>query len=182
MNDRPDYYPFLTGERIYLREVRLEDVNDTYYRWMNDPEVTEFLESRFYPNSIERLQEYVKEQSGDLNNVFLAVCLKENRKHIGNVKLGPINWIHRFAEIGIVIGEKDYWGHGYASEAIGILVRYAFDVLDLHKLTAGCYQAQHGSVKVFQKNGFEIEGVRKKHYFHKGTYVDAVLLGLLNSR
>ena len=46
------YSPFLSGRRLYLREVRPEDANDNYYRWMSDPEVTRFLESRFFPNSL----------------------------------------------------------------------------------------------------------------------------------
>ena len=101
------FYPFLKGERIYLREVRPTDVTDTYYRWMNDPAVTTFLESRFYPNSLEGLREYVTHKLGDRDNIFLAIVLKADHRQIGNIKLGPINWIHRFGDIGILIGEKD---------------------------------------------------------------------------
>ena len=182
MDARDNFSPFLLGERIYLREVRLEDVNDAYYCWMNDPEITRYLESRFCPNSLESLREYVSNKAADRNSVFLAISLQGEDRHIGNIKLGPIDWIHRFADIGVVIGEKHLWGKGYASEAIGIVVQYAFEVLNLHKLTAGCYEVQVGSVKAFQKNGFEIEGIRKKHYFCSGNYMDAVLLGMLNPK
>lgn len=176
-----DDNPFLSGQNIYLREVLISDVTGSYYRWMNDPGITQFLESRFRPNSIESLTEYVKSKTADSSNIFLAIILKEDHRHIGNIKLGPINWVHRFADIGIVVGEKDCWGKGYASEAIGLVTKFAFDTLNLHKLTASCYEMNHGSVKAFQKAGFYIEGIRKSHFYCQGTYVDDILLAILKN-
>jgi [ribosomal protein S5]-alanine N-acetyltransferase len=174
------FQTFMVGERLYLRKLRISDVNGNYYHWMNDPEVTQYLESRFYPNSIDKLIEYVKEKIADKNNIFLAIVLKEKDQHIGNIKLDPINWIHRRGDIGIIIGEKSCWGKGYASEAIGVLVKYSFQKLNLHKLTAGCYALNSGALKAFQKKGFEIEGSLKKHSLCNGRYVDVVQLGLIN--
>jgi len=171
---------FISGSRIYLREVRDSDVNETYYRWMNDSEIIQHLESRFAPTSMESLLEYVKNFQENKDNIFLAVVLNENHTHIGNIKIGPINWFHRLADIGIIIGEKNCWGSGYASEAISLLTDFAFNALNLHKLTAGCYEQNVGSLKAFQKAGFEIEGVRKQHCFSNGNYVDAILLGKIN--
>lgn len=173
---------FIEGNRIYLREVRPSDVNERYYCWMNDPEVTRYLESRFYPNSMERLQEYVADKLGDQENVFLAIVLREDDRHIGNIKLGPINWIHRFADVGILIGEKDCWGKGYATEAIKLVIDYAFSKLNLHKLTAGCYANNLGPIKAFKKAGFVEEGIRKKQCFCDGEWVDGILLGILNQK
>lgn len=174
------FYPFLVGERIYLREVRPSDVNENYYRWMNNPTITDFLESRFYPNSIEKLKEYVEGKLTDTNNIFLAIVLKENNRHIGNIKLGPINWNHRFGDIGIIIGENDCQGKGLATEAIMLLSKHAFETLNLHKITAGAYDSNIGSVKAFQKAGFEVEGKRKGYFFSKGKYVDMIIMGLIN--
>jgi [ribosomal protein S5]-alanine N-acetyltransferase len=174
-----EYNYFLTGQNIYLREVRISDVTESYYRWMNDPAITQFLESRFYPNSIDSLKEYVKSKQTDSTNVFLAIVIKENHRHIGNIKLGAINRIHRFADVGIIIGEKDCWGKGYASEALTLVTKYAFDTLNLHKLTAGCYEMNQGSVKAFQKVGYYIEGIQKSHFYYQGAYVDAVVLAIL---
>lgn len=169
---------FITGERIYLREVRLSDVNEDYHRWMNDPDVTQYLESRFYPNSLEGLREYVASKLGDRDNVFLAIVLKDGDRHIGNIKLGPINWIHRFADVGIMLGDKSSWGKGYASEAISLVVDYAFRKLSLHKVTAGCYCSNQRSLRAFEKAGFQVEGTLKEHYQQDGKYIDAVLLGI----
>jgi ribosomal-protein-alanine N-acetyltransferase len=182
MTTAGDYSPFVSGRRLYLREVRLEDVNENYYRWMNDPEVTRFLESRFFPNSLESLRQYVIGKQGDRNNVFLAIVLHEGDRHIGNIKLGPIDWIHRLGEVGILIGAKDCWGNGYATEAIRLLSDYAFNRLDLYKLTAGCYGNNEGSTRAFEKAGFVREGVRKEHFFCDGVRVDLILLGQVRPR
>lgn len=171
---------FITGKHIYLRDVRLSDVNENYYRWMNDPEVIKYIESRFFPVSIEALEEYVKEKDKDKDSIFLAIIYKENQKHIGNIKLGPINRIHRLADIGIIIGEKDYWGKGCAAESIRLISNYAFRTLNLHKLTAGCYKGNVASGKAFEKAGFIKEGVRKAHVFSEGKYQDILQYGLIN--
>lgn len=173
---------FLSSERLYLREVRLSDVNETYYRWMNDPEVTQYLESRYYPNSLDRLKEYVRRLDGDPGTIFFAILLKEADRHIGNIKLGPINWIHRFGDIGILIGEKDLWGQGYATEAIQLVVHYAFNTLNLHRLTAGVYESNTGSIHAFERAGFSIESIINDYYFQGGRYQARVALGLVNSQ
>jgi ribosomal-protein-alanine N-acetyltransferase len=180
MSERP-FHPFLAGERLYLREVRPSDAGETYYQWMNDPEVTRFLESRFFPQSVEGLRQYVNERLGDRNNVFLAIVLRDGHRHIGNIKLGPIDWIHRRGDIGLLIGEKDCWGRGYATEAIRLLTDYAFGTLNLRKLTAGAYAANEGSARAFEKVGFTREGLLKAHSFCQGTYVDLILLGLVRT-
>ena len=181
MKVRGPYLRILEGEHIYLREVRLSDVNETYYRWMNDPEITRNIESRFFPNSIETLKEFVGEIARNRECAFFAIILKDEKRHIGNIKIGPINFIHRFADVGILIGEKDCWGRGLGTETIRIISEYAFSKLNLNKLTAGCYDQNIGSIKAFKKAGFSEEGIRKQQYFCDGQYVDDVILGLLRA-
>lgn len=167
---------FLNGERIYLREVRPSDANEAYYNWMNNPEINRYLESRFYPHSIENLTDFIIKTHNDPNTVFLAIIHKEKNQHIGNIKLGPINWIHRHAHIGILIGERNFWGQGLATETIKLMVQYAFGTLNLHKLLAGCDSNNPGSARAFEKAGFFIEGVRKAHFYNAGHYIDELLL------
>lgn len=175
-----EYGKYLEGERIYLREVRPSDVNENYYRWMNDPEITQYLESRFYPNALESIQDFVKGKLGDRESAFFAIVLKDSDRHIGNIKIGPVNWIHRIADIGLMIGDKASWGKGYATEAIRLVTEYGFKTLNLHKITASCYASNQGSAKAFVKVGFFEEGVRKSHSFSYGKYEDVILLGIIN--
>lgn len=180
MRDPPSKLLRLEGPRLYLRPVRLEDANETYLRWLRDPEVVRYLEARLIAHTPESLQRFVTTLSADPAHVFLAIVLKAGDRHIGNIKLGPIHEFHRCGDLGLFIGEKVCWGKGYATEAIVRLARYAFQELKLHKLTAGCYGINRASARAFAKAGFVIEGIRPRHFNCEGRYVDAVLLGLLN--
>lgn len=164
---------------MYLRELRPSDVKEHYCRWMNDQEVVQYLESRFSPHSIESLREYVSQKASSTDEMLFAIVLKADERHIGNIKLGPIDWIHRSAQTGIIIGEKDQWGQGYATEAILAISRFAFSALNLRKLSAGCYEPNRGSVKAFERAGFVQEGILRAHYFCNGNYVDGILFGKL---
>ncbi len=173
---KPAYRPFLLGQRVLLREVRASDLTPRYYQWMNDPEVTQYTESRFYPYSRQRLTAFLARAQRDSTSVFLAIIERAGRRHLGNIKLGPIQWIHRLAPVNLIIGDKARWGRGFATEAIGLLCRYAFDTLQLHKLTAWCYADNVGSRKAFLKAGFVEEARLRAQYFVNGAYTDAICL------
>ena len=81
----------------------------------------------------------------------------------------------------LLVGDKNQWGKGYATEAIKSITNFAFDKLGLHKLTAGCYADNIGSIKSFKKVGFFNEGNWKDHYNSNGEYVDRVCLAILES-
>jgi [ribosomal protein S5]-alanine N-acetyltransferase len=173
--------PRLEGALVYLRTVRPADVRGGYGRWVNDPRVNQFLESRFHRATEVSLEAYVARFQGDPDHVFLAVVARDTDTHIGNVKLGPIDWNHRVADIGLLIGEPAYWGHGIATEVIRLIARYAFDELHLRKVTAGCYSTNRAAIRAFEKAGFVHEGLRKQQYQCNGEYVDGVMLGLLGT-
>jgi len=170
---------FIEGKNICLREIQISDAKKNYYNWMRDPEVNQYLESRFEKWSVRRLKNYVKEIKINRDNFFWAIILNETGGHIGNIKLGPVNRKHGFADLGIIIGEKPYWGKGFATEAITLVADYAFKKLKLNKLTAGAYANNIGSVKAFKNAGFLIEGIQKRQYLYNKKYVDGVLLGCI---
>lgn len=170
---------FLDSENIYLREVRLSDVGAVYYAWMNDPSVNQYLETRFFPRSLQNIEQHVQTLDGKADEVFFAICVKEGDQHIGNIKIGPINWVHRFADISLLIGDKNYWGKGMATEAIQLITDFGFRQLNLHKLKAGCYAKNEGSKKAFLKAGYVVEGTLRQHFFSNGIYQDAYQLGIL---
>ena len=101
-------------------------------------------------------------------------------KHIGNIKVGGINHYHRYADIGFLIGEKNYWGKGFATEAIALATDFAFNTLKLHKVWGGLYSPNIGSLRAFQKNGYEQEGIKKSQYLLNGVYYDDIMFGKVN--
>lgn len=165
-------------DRLRLRSMSLDDATDRYAGWLRDDAVTRYLEARFHPNAAESLRTYVQDQLADSATLFAAIIEKPDR-FIGTMKLGPIDPYHRRGDVGIMIGERDTWGRGYATEAIRALSAFAFEHLGLMKLSAGAYAVNAGSVKAFTRAGFEVEGVRRGGAQLGSERVDVVLLGLL---
>lgn len=171
----------LSGEKIYLRILSSEDVSAAYVSWMNDYDIVKYTESRFSPQNRESIKQFVT-NANNANNTLFGIFSNDNKTHIGNIKLGPINWIHRYADIGIIIGNKEYWGKGVATEAINLVVEYAFNQLNLHKLISGAYQYNTGSVKAFKKNGFLEYYIEKEKYFFEGNYIDCIHMEKINDK
>lgn len=167
------------GVQLELRYLTPEDVGDAYLRWLGDPETMRFTESRHTTHTIDSVRAYVaKCATGTTDHLFGMIELASGR-HIGNIKIGPVNAYHHHASVGLIIGEKDCWGKGYATEAIGLAARHAFSTLGLHKLTAGVIAGNESSLRAFARNGFVIEGVRRKQNLCGDDWRDEIMLGLL---
>lgn len=169
----------LSGERIYLKRLSVDDVTETYVGWLNDPEINRYLECRFQKHTVEETKSFIESISNDSNYQF-GIYYKENDRHIGNIKIGNINHRHKYADLVFLIGEKDYWGKGIASEAIYLATDFAFDYLQLNKLWGGVYAPNIGSMKAFEKNGYKVEGHYIKQYLINGAYVDAFIYAKRN--
>lgn len=169
----------LEGRNIVLRPIQIADADGPYVDWLNDEEINQYLEARFVTWTPELLRAYISEFELPSDKFLFAICTKEQHVHVGNIKLGPINPYHKFAEIGVIIGDKRYWGLGLASAAISEICRFGFGELGLNKLTAGCYEANIGSIKSFERVGFEIEGKLRKNFLTGSGFQDHILMGLL---
>lgn len=128
--------PVLYGERIYLRRLTEDDASEAYVRWMNDPDINQYLESKYYMHTIESTKAFIRSVTNDSNYQF-GIFLKDTDKHIGNIKVGGINHHHNYADIGFLIGDKSYWGKGIATEAIGLATEFGFNALKLNKICGG---------------------------------------------
>jgi ribosomal-protein-alanine N-acetyltransferase len=164
------------GQHIYLRLLTPNDVSNDYVAWMNDNEITQYLETRWSVHTEATIRAFVQEICDSLNDYLFGMFLNNTDQHIGNIKIGNINQRHRYGDVGLIIGDKASWGKGIASEAIELITRYAFENLNLNKLTAGMYEQNLGSYKAFLKAGFREVGRYEKHFFYQGQYVDAFLV------
>lgn len=164
---------------ITLESLDTRHVTERYVAWMNDPQITRYLESRFAPLSRGELVDYVEQMRSSPDNSFFAILLRDNGMHVGNIKLGPIDRRHLRASIGLIIGEPSAWGKGIATEAIRAISTWAFTELHLEKLTAGAYAANVGSIRAFEKVGFSREGrLIDEVILEDGSRGDVILLGL----
>lgn len=171
--------PNLIGEKVSLRPLVAEDINGPYLDWLNDPEVTYYLEVGRAKSTRETSSRYLEHFKNSQSDFIYAICDKETGKHIGTVTLNHIHPIHKTADSGIMIGDKDYWGKGFAYEAWGLLLNYAFTELKLNKIIAGAAKENVASLRLQEKLGFKIEGELRQEFFCDGKYLDAVRTGLL---
>lgn len=167
----------LVGERLTLRQLTPEDATERYAKWMNDEQINRYLESRFQTHSTEDLRRFINSMMLS-DRDFLFGMFDSELGHIGNIKLGAIDWFHRYGDIGLLIGESDAWSKGYGTEAISLVTKFGLESLSLHKLTAGCYSNNMGSAGAFLKCGWEIEGTRKAHFRSDKEFVDLVQMAI----
>lgn len=171
--------PFLIGETVYLRPLSLEDIDGNYACWLNDPEVNKGNSHHVFPYSRIMLEEYVKSSFVAKDALPLAIIEKGGDVHIGNITLSSIDYINRRTDWGIIIGEKDYWGKGYSKEAAYLLLKHAFESLNMFRVYSGTTEKNIGAQKLMEGLGMIKEGVRRKHIYRNGEYHDIIEYGLL---
>lgn len=170
---------FLEEESIGLRILDESDVDGNYQNWFNDAEVCRYNSHHRYPMARDELADFIRKSHSSSNAVILAVEIKEAGIHIGNISLQNINYIDRAAEISFIMGEKEYWGKGYATKAARLLISHAFEQLGLVRIYFGTSEKNLGMQKVGEKLGFQKEGVRRKAIYKNGSFCDIYEYGLL---
>ncbi len=159
MDRLPQTIKPIYGKLINLRELDIEDVKESYVNWLNDKEINVFLESRHSSHTKESTSIFVQNCRTSNKDILFGIFTNENNKHIGNIKLGDIDWQNKNANVGILIGSKEYWGKGIGSQAIELITRLGFESLKLSSLCAGCYEENIGSKKAFLKAGWFVRGI-----------------------
>jgi len=172
--------PRLEGKGIYLEALSPGDVDEAYLGWLADPEVSRFLESRWSTFDLDSLRSWVERTNDGKTNYLFGIFLAGEEMHIGNIKVGGLDANHRYADLGLLIGEKQFWGRGIGTEAIALATGFAFDQLQLNKLVAAVYEGNEGSLRAFLKNGYERAGVLRRHVRCDGGYRDLIVLEKLN--
>lgn len=175
-----NYIKYLGGNNIYFSPF--DKIESNYLKWINDLSVTKYLDSSIFPIDSNKLQEFVDSCDKNKDVIFLKIIENKSNNYIGNVKLGPINWVHRRAEMGRFIGDKKVHGKGYGTEVTKLILYYAFRILNLNKITCGAFCDNISSIKSNQKCGFEIEGKLKNHNYLDGKYRDILRFGILRDK
>ena len=164
---------------IVLKKLNLiKDIHNEYLKWMNDLEIHKYTEQKYTNHSLASIKKFVKLKNKSKNEFLYGIFLKRNNlnSHIGNIKLGPINFIHKTGEISYFIGQKKLWGKGYTTLAIKEIIKIA-KKKGLKKLKAGVYEMNIGSKKVLEKNKFKLEGKMKSEIIYKGKRYNCYWFG-----
>jgi RimJ/RimL family protein N-acetyltransferase len=167
--------PIITP-RLSLSTLESDAAAGPYLRWLTDRTVVRLLEVRHASHSEASLRAYIDEAIASATTLLLAIRLRSDRRHIGNLKLGPIDAANRRAEIGLLIGDADCRGIGLGREAIAAATAYAFETLGLHKITAGVHEPNTASVKAFTAVGYVEEARLSQHFLVEGRWVSDIRL------
>ena len=162
----------LESERLILEPLTLKHLSKKYVSWMNDVDVYRYLETGG-DYSLADLELYLKDQE-QKNIFFWAIHLKVTHKHIGNIKIDPIDKEKNSGEYGIMMGDKTEWGKGYAKEASLRVLEFCFEKIKLSQVTLGVIENNINAFKLYEKIGFEIDKVNKNSGIYMGEMCNSV--------
>jgi ribosomal-protein-alanine N-acetyltransferase len=168
------YGPIVEGHRIRLMPPTPESI-PTFLRWFSDVRVTHYLLVR-NPLSIPHEAEWLEGLSRDASRVFWSVRLKgqgeELGRLVGNCGLHDLDWRHRRAMFGLVIGEPDQWGNGYGTDVARLVLAYAFRELGLEKVTSCVILPNEASRRLHLTAGYQECGMFRRHLWFRGQWHD----------
>ena len=165
----------IQADRLRLAPLDPQRLGVRYVEWLNDPAVNQYLESRLSVQTSDSVTRYVADNNAANDAILFGIFEKATSLHIGNIRISKISWMHGHADIGLLIGETDRWGKGYAREAIGSATRAAFETLKLRKLVAGCYVSNGGSFRAFQHCDYREVGRLQAHWKNGDHFDDEIL-------
>jgi len=177
MNDN-----LFSGRLVRLSAFDLEIYPKTLSRWMRDSE-TWRLQDSYPPHPItsrqikEGKEKYLDKQR--LDEIPFAIHTLADDRLIGDIGLGGIRWNHGDAFVGIGIGERELWGKGFGSDAMWVLLRYAFMELNLHRVSLTVFEYNPRAIRSYEKCGFQVEGRNRKLLNRAGRRWDEIYMGIL---
>lgn len=169
-----------TGQLVRLAALDAESSAECFARWDRDMEYMRLLDSdpRRLLTARQIKAEIEKEQAEEQNMAF-AIRTRADDHLIGFVDLDGINWTHGDSFVGIGIGDRAYWGKGYGTDAMRLLLRYAFTELNLHRVSLNVFSYNSRAIRSYQKAGFVIEGCQRQALRRDGQYHDLIFMGVL---
>jgi RimJ/RimL family protein N-acetyltransferase len=169
--------PFLIGSAVYLRPLEREDAR-AIVPWFNDPEVTRYT-LRYRPMTLAEEEEFLRSQAASPTGLVLGIAVRADDRLVGVTGLHEVDLRNRHAGFGIILGDKPSWGKGYGTEATRLLVRHAFETLNLNRVWLHVYEYNERGVRVYQKTGFRLEGRLRQDTFRDGRYWDTLVMAVL---
>jgi [ribosomal protein S5]-alanine N-acetyltransferase len=172
----------LVSDKIILREFSKENLHDNrYFGWLRDLQVVTSLYRLEYllPINFTLMEQYVEKMMMSECDAFFALYHRDSNMFIGTFRIGHINWRSGVGDVGLMIGDKEFWGQGLGKETLRLGIKYAFKTLSLRKLTGGTPSSNLAMKRCFEQVGFTQEGLKRKELLIHGDYEDHVIFGLL---
>lgn len=167
----PMFGPVLRGETVTLRPADDTDP-PRFVPWLADMEVTRYLGRRSAAALYQEV-DFFKRVGESPDDVLWVI--EAGGEAIGATGIHRIDWLNAHGTTGILIGRRDAWGKGYASEAMALRTRYAFRDLNLRKLVTEVFVENPASRRALEKSGYRTVGIRREHFWSGGAWHDVWL-------
>lgn len=178
VKDKPVRPVTMRGKYVYLRPLCKDTDLDRCLTWINDPDVTQFLSAN-PPVTKDEEEKWFDSLADRTHDKVFAIVLQDDDRYIGNIGLHHIDHLHGSSETGTFIGEKELWGKGYGTDAKMILLDYAFNALNLRRVTSKVFDFNGRSVAYANKCGYVEEGRMRQEVYKCGAYRDLIIMGVL---
>ena len=169
------YNAYVFANHVYLRHPTLQDARGPWHEWLSDEETTRRLGLRYWPNSIERQVAFYESCIKDDERLVLSIVDIATDKHIGICNLSSINWVHRYCDIAIVMGDKDFRKGPHTLEAMSLLLRTAFLRFNLRIVKSSYAASNEASKAIHDVLKFREVGRLPGLLWDRGQYVDNVI-------
>jgi RimJ/RimL family protein N-acetyltransferase len=168
----------IEGEKVRIRAIEKSDIAEIM-KWINDPEVKSNLLMR-YPVSQYQEERWIETAlaADNQRNKTFALETKDG-VYLGGIGLHKIDWENSNAEVGIVIGKKEYWNKGYGTDAMLAILDFGFNQMNLHRIYLRVFEFNQRGIRSYEKCGFQKEGVLRQDRYRQGRYYNTIIMGIL---
>ena len=170
------------GKIVRLAAQEVQTMAEAYSKWSGDSEFWRLMDSgSVRPFSVKTTKDWIeKNQENEKPDQFsFAIRTLEDDRLIGDIGLDGIQWTHGDTFVGIGLGEREYWGKGFGTDAMQVILRYAFTELNLHRVSLNVFGYNPRAMKSYEKAGFKFEGRMRGMLHRDGRRWDIVFMGIL---
>ena len=172
----------LTGKLVRLSAFDPEEMSKAFPRWNRNSEYFRLLYSSGQPmRSSKAALKWMEEEAGELSpaGYYFSIRTLAEDKLIGELGLDVVTWPGRDAFVGLGIGETEYWGKGYGTDVMNVLLRFAFTEVNLRRVTLSVFEYNPRAIHLYEKAGFRHEGRTRKVLNKEGKRWDVLYMGIL---
>jgi RimJ/RimL family protein N-acetyltransferase len=170
------------GDLVCLTAENPEVAGKTFSGWARDTEYTRLLDNEpAQVWSAKKIQSWIEKdiETGYRGRYFFEIRTLAEDRLIGFLGLAGLSWTHGDTWLGIGLGDREYWGKGYGTDAVKISLRFAFTELNLRRVSLGVFEYNSRAIKSYEKAGFKVEGRLRQYIARERQRNDMIIMGVL---
>lgn len=172
----------LRGTLVRLSAFDPEEMSKAFVRWHRNSEFQRLLNASARGLLSPKAElKWMEEETSEMapGGYFFSIRTLEEDTLIGEIGLDVVDWPGRDAFVGLGIGETDYWSKGYGTDAMNVLLRFAFTEVNLKRITLTVFEYNPRAIRSYEKVGFRHEGRKRLLLNREGRRWDELYMGIL---